>query len=1214
MQIKDLFSKDIARSINGVVKADQLDDASIWQELDEYVVTRELDQHLRRFFGAYLNALDHAKDADASGKIGIWVSGFFGSGKSHFIKVLSYLLENRAVTSQDETKRAIDFFQGKIADPLLYADIKRAVGTSTDVVLFNIDSKADPRKGRDAILSVFLRVFNEMQGFSGDHPHIARMERYLQSQGKLDPFHDAYKTAGGKEWIEERDAYEFNQDELIGALAQALGQSRESATQWLERAETNFPLTPQNFAKWVKEYLDTQGPQHRILFLADEIGQFIGSDTHLMLSLQTITEDLGVVCGGRAWVVVTSQENIEAVLGEVKASKANDFSKIQGRFKTRLLLSSANTDEVIQSRLLSKTSEAVAELRELYAAKGDILKNQLSFVNVGMTFKRIDGEDSFLINYPFVPYQFQLVQKVFEDIRKHGATGLHLSRGERSMLDAFQFAAQLISDKPVGALVPLYRFYPSIESFLDTSIKRTIDQAIDRSLDTFDVEVLRVLFLIRYIDEFKGNVDNLVTLCIDEIDTDRLALRRHIEESLLRLERETLVSRNGENYFFLTNEERDITREIKDVEIVSAEEIKKLGELIFHGVLKDNNKHRFPTNKKDFGFNRFCDGHPIGSVLTANDLIVAIISPLADDYETYGESRSILESSTDGGKLLIKLENDERLGRELSLYLKTDKYVRRKSDDSLPPATKQILRARQEENHQRDARLVDIVEEMLLSADYYVAGQTRVVQASSASTAISEQLTYLIENTFPKLGYLQALQGSDEACRIETQGALRANDVGQQSLEIQADNVNAQAYAELRSFIDLSGRQNRQVVLNELLDRFARRPFGWPDYETILLLSRLLVVGEISLMMEGATVPAERAFEPLTKPAKWRTVTVFKRRTVDTAVLQKARSQGLELFSVMGPDTEETLVGFLRDKLGGWQTDLRTFKPLADTGRYPGQTDMVDGLKLLIPLLGEKSSFEFIEKFLAGEVDLKEFADTFQDLSHFYTQQKPTWDRLLEAAAEFKPNQSELEKDSQASAALTQMQTLLNAPAPYGLIKDADGLILQARTVNVDLIDQRRAKALEKVDMLICEVERELERTDTFETLGNKSLYPVRMLRTRIETEMSLGNIQLYDSQAGEQIDLAIDGIEREVQKVAALERARQEAHSSKEPPSLEPGAAIAMPPKPIQDVKTSRIVKPIELMKKPFLETDEDVNEFVEALSSRLHAAIADNARIRIR
>lgn len=287
----------------------------------------------------------------------------------------------------------------------------------------------------------------------------------------------------------------------------------------------------------MKEYLDSQGPDHRILFLVDEVAQFIGTDSYLMLSLQTIIEELGTFCQGRAWVVVTSQEEIDAVLGEMRQTKANDFSKIQGRFKTRLSLSSANVDEVIQSRLLAKREGVAEGLQDLFKEKGDILKHQLTFTHCDITLKPYWDDDDFVRNYPFAPYQFQLLRKIFEAIRKAGATGLHLSRGERSILDAFQSAGKQVGPQEVGILVPLYRFYPSIESFLDTVVKRTIDQARDNaSLEQpFDIYLLQVLFLIRYVEEIQGNVDNLVTLCMEEIDADRLALRRQVEEGRKQL-------------------------------------------------------------------------------------------------------------------------------------------------------------------------------------------------------------------------------------------------------------------------------------------------------------------------------------------------------------------------------------------------------------------------------------------------------------------------------------------------------------------------------------------------------------------------------------------------------------------------------------------------------------------------------------------------------
>ena len=222
-----------------------------------------------------------------------------------------------------------------------------------------------------------------------------------------------------------------------------------------------------------------------------------------------------------------------------------------------------------------------------------------------------------------------MLQKVFEAIRKAGATGMHLARGERSMLDAFQSAAKTVSGREVGVLVPLYDFYPSIESFLDTSVKKTIDQArTNPSLQPFDISLLQVLFLIRYVDEMKGNVDNLVTLCLDQIDGDRLALRRRIEESLGRLEKETLISRSGDHYFFLTNEERDINKEIKQVDITSGDEARLLGAIIFDDVLKEQRKHRFSANQVDFDFNRLCDQHPVGNQKDGA-LLVSVYTPLA---------------------------------------------------------------------------------------------------------------------------------------------------------------------------------------------------------------------------------------------------------------------------------------------------------------------------------------------------------------------------------------------------------------------------------------------------------------------------------------------------------------------------------------------------------------------------------------------------------
>jgi len=153
MQIKNMFEKQIDRDIKGVIKVGQSDEENVYQELDEYVVTKELLKHFRDFFNNYEKGVDGYTD-----KMGVWISGFFGSGKSHFLKILSYLLKNSTV----EGKRAIEYFTDgkKIEDPMLIAEMTKAGTIESDVMLFNIDSKGSAKvgSGKEAIVFKLGRV------------------------------------------------------------------------------------------------------------------------------------------------------------------------------------------------------------------------------------------------------------------------------------------------------------------------------------------------------------------------------------------------------------------------------------------------------------------------------------------------------------------------------------------------------------------------------------------------------------------------------------------------------------------------------------------------------------------------------------------------------------------------------------------------------------------------------------------------------------------------------------------------------------------------------------------------------------------------------------------------------------------------------------------------------------------------------------------------
>lgn len=586
MFIKDMFAKQIDRDIKGVIKVGQADAENIMQELEEYVVTRELQKHFADFFGSYKKGINGHTD-----KMGVWISGFFGSGKSHFLKILSYLLENKEVNG----KEAIDYFveDQKIVDPMVLADMKLAAGIPTDIILFNIDSKSEMtgKQFKDAIVSVFLKVFNERQGFCGSIPFLADLERQLAEKGRYAEFKKLFAKDFGKTWEESRNKFDFIQDYIVDVLSEMDFMSEAAARNWCEKATEPYRISIENFAKMVKGYLDRKGDNHHIVFLVDEIGQYIGDDSKLMLNLQTVTEDLGTACQGKVWIVVTSQQDIDSVT----KTKGNDFSKIQGRFDTRLSLSSANVDEVIKKRILAKTTTAEQTLRLLYEQKATIIKNLIVF-NDGVEKKLYADDNDFAAVYPFVPYQFNLLASVLTSIRTHGASGKHLSEGERSMLALFKESAMKLMNEQDGAMIPFNVFYDALHQFLDHSHKGVITRAMDNNYinpdhqtDCFNVNVLKTLFLIKYVKEITANIENITSLMIAEIDTDRIALKKQVEEALKVLVRQMLVQKNGDIYVFLTDEEQEINREIESQNVEMADVISKVSELIFEDIFSDKN-------------------------------------------------------------------------------------------------------------------------------------------------------------------------------------------------------------------------------------------------------------------------------------------------------------------------------------------------------------------------------------------------------------------------------------------------------------------------------------------------------------------------------------------------------------------------------------------------------------------------------------------------
>lgn len=319
--MREIFEKPVDRAIDGVIKAD--DEASLRIELDEYVITGEIGQRLEQFLDAYNNY----QTAN-----GVWISGFFGSGKSHLLKMLALLLENREV----DGVKAFDIFAEKLKDePMLAGALRKAVSIPSKSILFNIDQKADviSKNDIDALLSVFQKVFDEMCGYYGKQPHIAQFERQLDERGQFEAFKAAFLDLSGKPWeTRGREEALLEGKNIAAAFARATGTDPTDAKDILSQYRKDTRVSIEDFANAVKAWIDRQGPNFRLNFFVDEVGQYIADNVKLMTNLQTIAESLNTKCKGQAWIIVTAQQAITEVVGDMSARQENDFSKIQARF------------------------------------------------------------------------------------------------------------------------------------------------------------------------------------------------------------------------------------------------------------------------------------------------------------------------------------------------------------------------------------------------------------------------------------------------------------------------------------------------------------------------------------------------------------------------------------------------------------------------------------------------------------------------------------------------------------------------------------------------------------------------------------------------------------------------------------------------------------------------------------------------------------------
>lgn len=909
--LRDIFEKPVDRAIDGVIKAD--DEASLRVELDEYVVTGEIGQRLGQFLEAY-NNYDTAN--------GVWISGFFGSGKSHLLKMLALLLENREV----DGTTAFDIFAGKKEikeDALLLASLRKAVAIPSKSILFNIDQKADviAKTDTDALLGVFQKVFDEMCGYYGKLQHIAQFERDLDQIGQLASFKERYQEIAGEPWEAGREIAKLRGTKIAEAYAAATGSDPADAKGILDRYRQDRLLTVEDFAKTVKAWLDRQQPGFRLNFFVDEVGQYIADNVKLMTNLQTVAETLNTKCQGQAWLIVTSQQEMQSIIGDNRAFQSQDFSKIMARFNVKMPLNSNDVAEVIQRRLLSKTEEAHIRLGSLYDREENNLKTLFDFADGSMRIKNYSDRNNFISSYPFPQYQYDLFQLAITSLSEHNAfEGKHNSVGERSMLGVFQEVAKSLADQEVGGLATFDLMFGGIRTALKSIVQQSIHIAERNLGDPFAVRVLKALFLVKYVKGFKPTVRNISILLLSEFDADQTKQRRKIEAALSLLERQNYIQRNGEVYEFLTDEEKDVEAEIKGLDIDPSELSKELETLAFDTILK-HRKIKYLATGHEYPFSRKLDDHLLGRDY---ELAINVITPFNDDAET---PQTIRMRSMTREELAIALKPDVRFMRDLRLFKQTDKYIRQARSGSGQPGRDRIISEKGEQNGRRAKDLELRLRKLMGEAQLFVRGDELEIGGEDPQERIVKAFQALVEKVYVNLPMLRGVTYSeaDIAKAASAKGGLFGDDDAGGMSEPEQEILN---------YVQGQARIGVNVSIKALVDRFNTKPYGWPTVATLCIAAGLSAKGKLEARLDSTALEGADLARALGNTHTLPNVLLTPQTEYTAAQQRKAKELYRELFGTPPGGTDARSLG------AEWQTAIRDLARdldalIAQRGQYP---------------------------------------------------------------------------------------------------------------------------------------------------------------------------------------------------------------------------------------------------------------------------------------
>lgn len=548
--IQTLFANDIHRRIEEVIKVDQTSDEILSGEMDEYVVTDAIRSHFTGIYEVYRETPNKPHDG-----IAVWVSGFFGSGKSSFAKMLGLSIENRLVGGEP----AGDRFAKNVGDNKLTVLLK-AINEKipTHAVIFDVSTDRGIRSGNQSLTEIMYGLLLQSLKYAKDLD-LSELEIGLEEKGQLARFEEEYQRLYNKEWLTAKTKVAFALSEASRVMNSLDPTTYPFADSWVKAVKNKADISPGKLAERANELMKRRRPDESLMFVIDEVGQFVARDVQKMLDLQAIVQNFGIKGRGKHWIVVTSQEKLGEIVSGLDDKKI-EITRLMDRFPLQVHLEPSDISEVTSRRVLSKNAAAQATLGKLFDENRGRLTDH---TRLSADIRLPDlTRDSFIELYPLLPYQIDLIIQVVSGLRTQGGASKHVGGANRTII---KLAQQLLinpavhlADKPVGALARLDHVFDLVEGNIGSEVRAKIATIPKELTHPLAQSVAKVICLLQYVKSVHRTPENIAAALLPSVAADsQLA---SVKDALQELERTHKVRRGDDGYRIPTPAEDDWER------------------------------------------------------------------------------------------------------------------------------------------------------------------------------------------------------------------------------------------------------------------------------------------------------------------------------------------------------------------------------------------------------------------------------------------------------------------------------------------------------------------------------------------------------------------------------------------------------------------------------------------------------------------------------